>query len=129
MTNQSEVTESFPTQVDPESLRLCGKLLEQVSRHIRDGHFFVEWDHGKGWYFDESDVDKNIFMLYDQIVILIEDSVKAKNKTDKKGKLIVHKQMIEYILINKKVRCTTKVHYFDPHNEICDCKQAKRRNQ
>ena len=27
-----------------------------------------------------------------------------------------------------RCRCTTKVHYFDEDNEICDCKQAKRRN-
>ena len=98
MTDEDKVEKQWATNVEASHLELCGDLLKQVARHIKDGHFYYEWDNGKGWYFDTSDVHKDIFMVYEVMRDLMIDCFKGDDDDDKDGKFIVHKEMFDYIL-------------------------------
>ena len=98
MTDEDKVEKQWATNVQASSLELCAGLLKQVARHIRDGHFYSEWDSGKGWYFDTSDVHKDIFLVYDVMKDLMTDCFKGEDDDTKDGKFVVHKDMFDYIL-------------------------------
>ena len=98
MTDHSKVEKQWATNVQASHLELCASLLNQVARHIKDGHFYYGWDDGKDWYFDSSDVHKNIFMVYDMMRDLMIDCFKGDGDDDKDGKFVVHKEMFDYIL-------------------------------
>lgn len=91
-----EPRQGIATEVTADELRQCAGLLNQLSRHIRDGHFYTEWDSGKGWYFDESDIDKNLGLVFQTMKILLTDNLIRMNENDKEGKTIVS-ELFDYI--------------------------------
>jgi hypothetical protein len=95
MTDKYKSTKEWATDVQASHLELCAQLLNQVASHIRGGHFNTEWDSGKDWYFDTSDVHKNIFMVYDLMRNLMRDCFDATDEK-KGGKFIVHDKMFKY---------------------------------
>ena len=94
MTDEDKVEKLWATDVPATHLELCANLLNQVARHIRDGHFYSEWDSGKDWYFDTSDVHKDIFMVYDVMRDLMRDCFDGTK--EKGGKFMVHDAMFKY---------------------------------
>jgi hypothetical protein len=99
MTDKTKEEKQWATNVEASHLELAGDLLKQVARHIKDGHFYYGWDDGKGWYFDTSDVHKDIFMVYDTMRNLMIDCFKGEEKDDSDdGKFVVNEQMFDYIL-------------------------------
>ena len=95
MTDEDKVEKLWATDVPASHLELCAQLLNQVARHIRDGHFYSEWDSSKDWYVDTSDVHKNIFMVYDVMRSLMRDCFDGTDEK-KGGRFIVHDKMIKY---------------------------------
>jgi hypothetical protein len=84
------------TEVTADELNLCALLLNQVADHIRDGNFYTEWDYRKGWYFDTSDIDKNLGMIFRTMKILLTDNLKRMNEDNNDGKTIVN-DLFDYV--------------------------------
>ena len=99
--------QSLETTVTADELRQCARLLNQVADHIRDGHFYTEWDLGKNWYFDNSDIDKDLGMVFQTMKILLTDNLKSMNENDDNGKTIVN-ELFGYVSNDAKDKTSSK---------------------
>ena len=95
MTDKYKSTKEWATDVSASHLETSALLLNQIARHIRGGHFNTEWDSGKDWFFDSSDVQKNVFMVYDIMANLMRNYFDATDKK-KGGVFVVHDKMFKY---------------------------------
>ena len=100
-----EYTDSSPefkTSITAQQLELVAGAILQIARHIRGdskgvNRFYNEWDSGKGWYFDESDVQKNLGLSYEFLKILMREYLaETEKEIPKNMEFVVHEHMFEY---------------------------------
>lgn len=95
----------FETTITANHLEAVARSILQIARHIREDSegrnmFFSEWDDGKNWYFDSSDIQKNLGLSYEFLKSFMQQYLDATENEENNldtHEFIVHDKMFEYV--------------------------------